>query len=106
MMKNRLDLALRIVFVALVVATGAVKSPAQQGSDGDSPASDARNAELEQHIDMLSSKIDSMQQQLQESHNEMEAMRAELGISDGLVRISVGIESAADLIAELDAALG
>jgi cystathionine gamma-lyase len=33
-------------------------------------------------------------------------MRAELGISDGLVRISVGIESAADLIAELDTALG
>ncbi len=32
-------------------------------------------------------------------------MRADLGISDGLVRISVGIESAADLIAELDAAL-
>jgi len=34
------------------------------------------------------------------------AMRAQLGISDGLVRISVGIESATDLIAELDAALG
>src|SRR3984957_1820765 len=33
-------------------------------------------------------------------------MRALLGISDGLVRISVGIESAADLSAELDAALG
>jgi cystathionine gamma-lyase len=33
-------------------------------------------------------------------------MRADLGISDGLVRISVGIESAEDLIAELDAALG
>ena len=33
-------------------------------------------------------------------------MRAELGIGDGLVRISVGIESAADLITELDAALG
>jgi cystathionine beta-lyase/cystathionine gamma-synthase len=32
-------------------------------------------------------------------------MRAELGISDGLIRISVGIESADDLIAELDAAL-
>jgi cystathionine gamma-lyase len=32
-------------------------------------------------------------------------MRAELGISDGLVRLSVGIESADDLIAELDAAL-
>jgi cystathionine gamma-lyase len=32
-------------------------------------------------------------------------MRADLGISDGLVRISVGIESAGDLIAELDAAL-
>ena len=33
-------------------------------------------------------------------------MRADLGISDGMVRLSVGIESAADLIAELDAALG
>ncbi|MGC1457332.1 MAG: PLP-dependent aspartate aminotransferase family protein [Steroidobacteraceae bacterium] len=33
-------------------------------------------------------------------------MRADLGISDGLVRISVGIESVSDLIAELDAALG
>jgi cystathionine gamma-lyase len=33
-------------------------------------------------------------------------MRADLGISDGLVRLSVGIESVADLIAELDAALG
>ena len=33
------------------------------------------------------------------------AMRAELGIGDGLVRISVGIESVSDLIAELDAAL-
>ena len=33
-------------------------------------------------------------------------MRADLGISDSLVRLSVGIESADDLIAELDAALG
>jgi cystathionine gamma-lyase len=33
-------------------------------------------------------------------------MRAQLGISDGLVRLSVGIESATDLIAELDSALG
>jgi cystathionine gamma-lyase len=33
-------------------------------------------------------------------------MRADLGISDGLVRLSVGIESADDLIAELDSALG
>jgi cystathionine gamma-lyase len=32
-------------------------------------------------------------------------MRAELGITDGLVRLSVGIESATDLIAELDRAL-
>jgi cystathionine gamma-lyase len=32
-------------------------------------------------------------------------MRADLGISDGLVRLSVGIENVADLIAELDAAL-
>jgi cystathionine gamma-lyase len=32
-------------------------------------------------------------------------MRADLGISDGLVRLSVGIESVTDLLAELDAAL-
>ncbi len=32
-------------------------------------------------------------------------MRAELGISDGLIRLSVGIESVSDLIAELDTAL-
>jgi cystathionine gamma-lyase len=34
------------------------------------------------------------------------AKRAELGISDGLVRISVGVESVDDLITELDDALG
>ena len=34
------------------------------------------------------------------------AMRAELGIGDGLIRLSVGIESAQDLIAELSRALG
>jgi cystathionine beta-lyase/cystathionine gamma-synthase len=32
-------------------------------------------------------------------------MRAELGISDSLVRLSVGIEHADDLLADLDAAL-
>ncbi len=31
--------------------------------------------------------------------------RAELGISDGLVRLSVGIEDEADLIADLEQAL-
>jgi cystathionine gamma-lyase len=34
------------------------------------------------------------------------SMRAELGITDGLIRLSVGIESVDDLIAELDHALG
>jgi cystathionine beta-lyase/cystathionine gamma-synthase len=33
-------------------------------------------------------------------------MRAKLGISDSLVRISVGVESVDDLIAELNDALG
>jgi len=33
-------------------------------------------------------------------------VRKQIGITDGLVRISVGIEDAADLIADLDAALG
>jgi cystathionine beta-lyase len=35
-----------------------------------------------------------------------EVERARLGISDGLVRISVGIEDADDLIEDLDAAMG
>ena len=34
------------------------------------------------------------------------AMRAKLGISDSLVRLSVGVESVDDLIAELKDALG
>jgi cystathionine gamma-lyase len=34
------------------------------------------------------------------------AMRATLGISDSLVRLSVGVESVDDLIAELNDALG
>jgi cystathionine beta-lyase/cystathionine gamma-synthase len=34
------------------------------------------------------------------------AMREAMGLSDGLVRLSVGIEDAADLIADLDQALG
>jgi cystathionine beta-lyase/cystathionine gamma-synthase len=33
-------------------------------------------------------------------------MRAKLGISDSLVRLSVGVESVDDLIAELKDALG
>lgn len=40
------------------------------------------------------------------SHRDMtSARREELGISDGLVRISVGIENVADLIADIDQAL-
>jgi cystathionine beta-lyase/cystathionine gamma-synthase len=35
-----------------------------------------------------------------------EAQRAALGISDGLVRLSVGVESEDDLIADLAQALG
>jgi cystathionine gamma-lyase len=34
------------------------------------------------------------------------AERAKLGISDTLIRLSVGIEDGDDLIADLDAALG
>jgi cystathionine beta-lyase/cystathionine gamma-synthase len=40
------------------------------------------------------------------SHREVSPKRRlELGISDGLVRISVGIEDLADIIADIDAAL-
>ncbi|HEY1492640.1 MAG TPA: PLP-dependent transferase, partial [Steroidobacteraceae bacterium] len=34
------------------------------------------------------------------------SMRATLGISDGLIRLSVGVEDIADLLAELTEALG
>jgi cystathionine gamma-lyase len=34
------------------------------------------------------------------------AARAKLGISDSLVRLSIGIEDVEDLVADLDAALG
>ena len=37
---------------------------------------------------------------------EPPAARARLGIGDNLVRLSVGVEDADDLIADLDAALG
>jgi len=41
------------------------------------------------------------------SHREVApARRRQLGIADGLVRISVGIEAIADVIADIDAALG
>ncbi len=41
------------------------------------------------------------------THSSIPAeIRAQLGISDGLVRLSVGIEDIADLIADLDRALG
>jgi cystathionine beta-lyase/cystathionine gamma-synthase len=40
------------------------------------------------------------------SHQKITAAeRAELGISDGLLRLSVGIEDADDLIADIDGAL-
>jgi cystathionine beta-lyase/cystathionine gamma-synthase len=40
------------------------------------------------------------------SHRDLSpARRRELGISDGLIRISVGIESANDIIADIDQAL-
>ena len=34
------------------------------------------------------------------------ALREEIGLTDALIRISVGIENAADLIADLEQALG
>jgi cystathionine gamma-synthase len=41
------------------------------------------------------------------THSSMEpAARARAGITEGLLRLSVGIESAADLVADLEAALG
>ena len=41
------------------------------------------------------------------THSSLPAvLRAQLGISDGLIRLSVGVEDVQDLIAELRAALG
>ena len=41
------------------------------------------------------------------THSEMDdALMAQCGITDGLIRLSVGLESATDLIADLKQALG
>jgi TolA-binding protein len=72
-MKNRRPSTLRIAFAALGIGAFALAAGAQQPQES-TPAA----AELERHIDALSSKIDSMRQQLTESQNEMEAMRAEI----------------------------
>ena len=41
------------------------------------------------------------------THSKLvEADRLEVGITDGLVRISVGLESVEDILADLDQALG
>lgn len=73
-MKTRGPSALRIAIVALGIGVLAFAAGAQQQPAEAVPAS----AELERHIDELSSKIDSMRQQLTESQNEMEAMHAEI----------------------------
>jgi hypothetical protein len=79
-MNKRLHLISGIAVVGLTLALCAAPSPAQQGTDRAQPATpEDRTADLEKHIDLLTSKIDSMQQQLLVSRNEMEAMRAELG---------------------------
>lgn len=76
-MKNTRETKYWIAFATLLFSVCAAELAAQQSSGSAAP--DARTADLAQHIDALSSKIDSMRQQLQESQKEMEAMRAELG---------------------------
>ncbi|MGC2638479.1 MAG: hypothetical protein WA294_14950 [Acidobacteriaceae bacterium] len=62
---------LRIAVLILGIATPALRALAQQPPD-------SAPAELERHIDQLSSKIDSMSRQLTESQDQMQAMRAEI----------------------------
>jgi hypothetical protein len=72
-MKNRRRSTFRIASLALGFVALTLGARAQQGT-----APMAANEELVRHIDELSSKIDSMRQQLTESQNEVEAMRAEI----------------------------
>jgi outer membrane murein-binding lipoprotein Lpp len=68
-----------MAFLAVAMAALALTGAAQQQTqDPAAPAPAAGTAELERHIDQLSSKVDSMRQQLMESQSEMEAMRAEI----------------------------
>ena len=76
----------------LVCAGAAAQQPAD---------SNPQSAALEQHLDALSAKIDSMRQQLQESQAEMEAMRAEIGS----LRSQLAEKSASEEAAQSTAAL-
>ena len=65
-----------IVTLALVLCP--VGSIAQQAGTSESRASSAPENELNRHLDELTSKLDSMRQQLMESQNEMDELRSEL----------------------------
>jgi hypothetical protein len=65
-----------VIALALVVCPAA-SSVAQQGADGVHPAN-STIADFDRHLDELTSKMDSMRQQLLESQNEMDELRREV----------------------------
>jgi peptidoglycan hydrolase CwlO-like protein len=85
-----------IIALALVVCPTA-SSVAQQASDGAHPAN-STIADFDRHLDELTSKLDSMRQQLLESQNEMDELRREVhSLREQLAERNQGQEAARDV---------
>jgi hypothetical protein len=84
-----------VITLALMVCPAA-SSVAQQTTDGREPV--AAVAEFDRHLDELTSKLDSMRQQLLESQNEMDELRKEVhSLREQLAEKNQGQEAARDV---------
>lgn len=99
---NRIRKAFRLSVLSIgLLAAGAVTAAAQQSPP--SEMSDAQTSTLQQHLDLLSSKIDSLRQQLEQSQSEMEAMRQEIASLRSQLAGTTQTQTAAQAAADLRA---
>lgn len=93
-----------IAFLGMVVLTGI--SSAQVTSDNSQPtAPRSKEAELEEHLDQLTSKMDNMRQRLNESQSEMSELRAELNALKAQRSEKEQSEEAAQTVASLQSGI-
>jgi regulator of replication initiation timing len=85
-----------VVIALALVVWSAAPSVAQQASDGVHPAT-STIADFDRHLDELTSKLDSMRQQLLESQSEMDELRREVhSLREQLAQRNQGQEAARD----------
>jgi hypothetical protein len=93
-----------IVLLGMVVLTGI--SSAQITSDNSQPtAPRSKEAELEEHLDQLTSKMDNMRQRLNESQSEISELRAELNALKAQRSEKDQSEEAAQTVASLQSGI-